>query len=130
MKITRLSVPATVVLSVGLLSSCGPQYAPPTAPSTACPAISESAFKAAKEAGATSAAAQISKSGIISMNTGAGVKHCSSFKGAKQVCRRPNDFVIHYKMADGSETFVRIPKDREYRLTIDRKPVPCEIIDR
>jgi hypothetical protein len=130
MKITCLTLSTTVMLSAGLLASCGPQYAPPSAPSSACPVISQAAFDAAKDAGATSATAKIRDNGIVTMNIGAGIKHCSSFTGSKQVCRRPNAFVIHYTMPNGGDTFVRVPKDREYRLNNNRKPVPCEIIDR
>ena len=114
--------------SLFCLTSCGPSYSPVGAPSKVCQIITETGFKAAKKDGAASARARISKNGIVSMNIGMGINHCSSSKGANPICRRPNDFVIHYTLSDGRDTYVIVPKDTEYRLTINRKPIPCEVM--
>jgi hypothetical protein len=120
--------PATLIALALTLTSCGPKYSSPDAPATACRNISKAQFDAAVTAGAARAVAKISTADIVSMNTGSGVKHCSSFKGSKQICRRPNDFVIQYTLPNDQVRFVIIPKDREYRLNMNRKPIPCEVV--
>jgi hypothetical protein len=111
------------------VSACGPKFSPPNAPSTACPNISKTQFDDAVKAGATRARASVSQSGIVSMTTFAGLVQCSSFKGSKQICRRPNDFVVQYTLPNKQVRFVLVPKNREYRLNLNRKPIPCEVLN-
>lgn len=111
------------------LASCGPKYSPPNAPSTACRAITKTQFDTAIAVGAAHAQANIKTSGRVDMTIGSGVKQCSSFKGSKQICRRPTDFVIQYTLPNDQVRFVTIPKNREYRLNIQRKPIPCEVVN-
>jgi hypothetical protein len=110
-------------------AACGPKFSPPNAPTTACPNISKTQFDDAVKAGATRARASINQSGIVSMTTYAGLVQCSSFKGSKQICRRPNDFVIQYTLPNKQMRFVLVPKNREYRLNQSRKPIPCEVLN-
>ena len=112
------------------LTSCGPKFSSPDAPTTACRTIGKTQYDAAIAAGAAKAKARLTDAGGVTMTTSASVKHCSKFKGSRQTCRRPSDFVIQYSLSNDQIRFVMIPKNREYRLNINRKPLPCEVIDR
>jgi hypothetical protein len=126
-----MQIKTTILVASALaLVSCGPKFSAPGSPSTACKNISKAQFDAAIDAGATRATASINAGGTVSMNTGMGTKQCSSFKGSKQICRRPNDFVIQYKLANDQIRYVLVPKESEYRLNTNRKPVPCETINK
>jgi len=111
-----------------LVASCGPSYAPANAPSAACQEISAADFDTAIKAGATRGEATISQSGVVSMDTGPGLVQCAAFKSAIRPCRRPNDFVIRYRLADGTMTHVRVAAGEEYRLRLAARPTPCEVI--
>jgi hypothetical protein len=126
-----MQIKTTLLVTCALaLTSCGPSYSPPGSPSTACKSIGKAQFDAAIEAGATRATASIYASGVVSMNSGMGTKQCSSFKGSKQICRRPKDFVIQYTLANDQIRYVLVPKKTEYRLNMNRKPIPCETINK
>jgi hypothetical protein len=113
------------------LSACEPYYAPADAPAHPCPIISSAEFDAAIAAGASQATAHVGASGIVSMETGPGIKQCARFRGgAMKPCRRPNDFVIHYTVENGASFHVRVPAGEEYRFNIRRAPNTCEIPDR
>ena len=124
----RIIIAGVLILT---LSACGPAYAPPDAPSRACPSITAEDYEAAKEGGAAYATAKLSASGVVSMTTGPGVVQCASFKGtAIRPCRGPNDFVIRYELADGSVQHVMVPRGETYRFNLRRGPVHCEILER
>ncbi|MBY0421567.1 MAG: hypothetical protein K2Q06_04630 [Parvularculaceae bacterium] len=119
------------VVAAGLsLSGCGPAYAPPDAPARACPSITGDAYEAAKAGGAAWAVARVHNDGSVSMTTGPGIVHCATFTSAMKPCRRPNDFVIRYELADGSREHVMVPKGEDYRFNVRRGPVHCEILER
>lgn len=120
--------PAT--LAALALAGCGPAYAPPNAPATACPQITAAEFDAAVAAGAARASATIGTNGAVSMRTGPGVVHCATFKSSMKPCRRPNDLVIRYTLADGQVVHVRAPAGRDYRFRVAARPTTCEILDR
>jgi hypothetical protein len=127
-----LSPPAATLLAgTVLLSGCGPDFAPPNAPAHACPRISAAEYEAAIREGAVAARASVSAAGTVSMETGAGVKHCAT-SGLKSLrpCRRPADLVIRYALASGEVFHVRVPAGRDYRFNIQRLPNTCEILDR
>jgi len=118
----------SILTGSALLASCGPSYAPPNAPAKACAEISAADFAAAVKAGATQGDATISQSGIVSIDIGPGVVQCASFKSTVTPCRRPNDFVIRYSLADGTKTHVRVAAGEEYRFRLAARPTTCEII--
>ena len=111
------------------LVACGPNYAPPNAPARACPQISVAEYDAAIAGGAASATATISASGMISMQAGPGIVHCATYQSSMRPCRRPNDFVIRYSLADGEQIFVRVPAQKQYRFRVQAQPTPCEIVN-
>lgn len=110
------------------LTGCGPAWAPPNAPAVACPRISANEFDAAIKAGATSANAVISRSGMVAMKTGAGVKYCATYQSTLRPCLRPEDFVIRYTLANGEIVHVRVPAGRQYRFRVQAQPTTCEIV--
>jgi hypothetical protein len=120
--------PAT--LAALTLVGCGPAYAPPNAPATACPQISSAEFDAAVAAGATRATATVGANGVVTMQIGPGVVHCATFKTSMKPCRRPNDLVIRYTLADGEVVHVRAPAGKDYRFRVAARPTTCEILDR
>jgi hypothetical protein len=113
-----------------LATACGPSYAPPGAPSTAYPIVTKARFDAAIQGRATRAEARISATGVVSMSFGMGLPSCSNFKSGAQICKRSNDLAIHYELANGDDAYVLVPKKTDYRLTVNRKPIPCELISR
>jgi hypothetical protein len=116
----------TALLAIG---GCGPAYAPPDAPARACPAITAEDYDARKAAGAAYATAKVRADGSVWMATGPGVVHCATFRSAMKPCRRPNDFVIRYELADETLAFVMVPKGETYRFNVRRGPVHCEILE-
>lgn len=121
----NFALAATLLASSG----CGPAYAPPNAPTRACPAITAEDYDKHKAAGAAYATAKVHENGTVSMTTGPGIVHCATFRSAMKPCRRPNDFVIRYDLADGSQAFVMVPKGETYRFNVHRGPVHCEILE-
>lgn len=113
---------------LGLLMACGPAWAPAHAPAIPCPAISQSDFDAAVADGAARARATIGADGVVSMETGPGVVHCSTGPAANRVCRRPDDLVIRYRLGDGSDRLVRVPAGAQYRFRLAARPTTCEIL--
>lgn len=111
------------------LGACGPRYAPPDAPAIACPQISAADYDAAIAAGAARASATIYQSGIVSMETGAGIVHCATYRSAMRPCQRPVDFVIRYTLASGDVLHVRVPAGEQYRFRVQAQPTPCEIVN-
>lgn len=118
------------VLAIGLalLAGCGPSWAPANAPTRPCDVIDEAAFNAAREAGAAVGRARIYENGTVSLDTGAGVRHCSTFTTAMKVCRRPNDYVVEYTQTDGGKFYVHVPPNTEYRFNVLVLPNTCQII--
>jgi hypothetical protein len=121
---------ALVILALLALSACGPSWAPPNAPAHACETISEAAFNQALDAGAARGDAEIHSSGMVSLNNGPGVVHCTTYNSAMKPCRRPNDYVIRYTTEAGEVLFVRVPANEEYRFDVRARPHTCEILDR
>jgi len=112
----------------GVLTGCGPSFAPLNAPTSPCASIDEAAYTAFREAGAAHASARIHESGMVSMNNGPGVVHCASYNSNIRPCRRPNDFVIAYTLEDGSQTYVHVPPNAEYRFIVSARPTTCQIV--
>ncbi|MBM3129487.1 MAG: hypothetical protein FJ009_12775 [Chloroflexi bacterium] len=124
-------VPATALVVLALaLSACEPAYAPPDAPGIPCPQISAAEYDAAIKAGATRATATISADGIVSMETEPGTVQCATFRSSMRPCRRPNDFVIRYTLANAQIVHVRVPAGEQYRFRVQAQPTPCEIVTR
>ena len=119
----------SLVAAAAALSACGPRWAPPDAPARACPEITADAYETAKAGGAAYAVARVGADGAVSMTTGPGVVHCATYTSAMRPCRRPNDFVIRYTLADGATTHVMVPKGETYRFNVRRGPVHCEILE-
>lgn len=104
--------------------------APPNAPAIACPQISAVEYDAAIAAGAAHATATVSQSGMVSMGMGPGRVHRATYRSSMRPCRRPNDFVIRYALAEGEEVHVRVPAGEQYRFRVQAQPTSCEIVNR
>ncbi|MGE3250595.1 MAG: hypothetical protein AB7J28_13270 [Hyphomonadaceae bacterium] len=117
------------ILALAALAACGPSYAPPNAPSRACPTITAAEYQSALDAGAARGRARVHASGMVELNNGPGVVHCATYSSGMRPCRRPNDYVIEYTLADGSVTHVRVPANAQYRFNVHRTPTHCEIVN-
>jgi len=118
-----------VGLTLGLLTGCGPSYAPLNAPSRPCPQISQAEFEAALDGGAARGDARIHPSGRVDLSFGPGVVHCATYRSSERPCRRPNDLVIRYEI-DGDQTrFVRVPAETQYRFRVRARPTTCQIVN-
>ncbi len=115
-------------LALIVLAACGPSFAPLSAPTMPCASISEAEYQALRENGAASAVARIHESGMVDMNAGPGVVHCATFNSSVRPCRRPNDFVIEYTLADGAKHYVHVPPDTEYRFVVSARPTTCQVL--
>lgn len=111
-----------------VLASCGPAFAPLNAPTVPCASISAGEFQSLRESGAASAVARIHESGMVDMTTGPGVVHCATFNSSIRPCRRPNDFVIEYTLADGAKHYVHVPPNTEYRFVVSARPTTCQVL--
>jgi acetyl esterase/lipase len=115
-------------LTVLLLAACGPAYAPLNAPTVPCATISQAEYQTFRDNGAASAVARIHESGMVDMTAGPGVVHCATFNSSIRPCRRPNDFVIAYTLEDGSQTYVHVPPNTEYRFVVRARPTTCQVL--
>ncbi len=113
-----------------LLTACGPSFAPGNAPSRPCPILDAAEATAALADGAVRGEVRISANGVSTRDVGAGVVHCATYGSSTlRPCRRPVDFVIHYKPEGAEEFYVRVPANAQYRFRVGRGPNTCEIVN-
>ncbi len=117
------------LVALGLLSACGPSYAPANAPARPCPEISQSEFDASLADGAARGDATIHDSGMVDLRFGPGVEHCATYRAPMRPCRRPNDLVIRYEVQGGQTRYVRAPAGSQYRFNVRSRPTTCEIVN-
>ncbi len=119
-----------VILSLSplILSACGEQFASRNAPGRPCTEISAGEYRDHLTRGAVGGTATISASGTVSMSNAPGVVHCATYSGTMKPCRRPDDYVIRYTLADGRAVHVLVPAGQQYRFRIGATPTTCEIV--
>jgi hypothetical protein len=117
-------------LVLAMLAACGPSFAPLNSPTLPCASISEAEYRTLRENGAASGVARMHASGMTEMTVGPGVVHCATYNSNIRPCRRPNDFVIAYTLADGTMHYVHVPPNTEYRFIVQARPTTCQILDR
>ena len=115
-----------IVAGLIMLAGCD-GFVGPRAPGAACPEITPTRFAELVAGGATQGEATISADGTSSIVIGPGVVHCASGP-LPRACRRPNDFVIRYVLADRSRVQVHVPAGSQYPLRAGARPTTCEIV--
>lgn len=93
----------------------------------ACPELSQAEYAAYRAQGAANITASVNAAGEVSYSETGGMKHCSSGKGLRKVCYRPNDLIMHYTFADGAERFVLVKAGQRYRFNVHAQPTSCEV---
>ena len=128
-----MSVRKLQLISLGIaagtcLSACGPSFAPPDAPTAACPTITKSQFDNAKDAGAVIGRGKVSANGVTTLDIGPGTVRCNNMPTAKKTCIRPRDFAIEYKLSDDRLIYLLIPSQTQYRFNVHARPTPCQVV--
>lgn len=117
------------LVTLPLLTACGPAWSPLDAPARPCETITQAAFDEAVADGAARGTARIYESGMVDLRTGPGIVHCATFNSSIKPCRRPNDYVIAYTTVEGQTLHVRVPANAEYRFKVGNRPHTCEILN-